>query len=267
MTNNTNHLVDKIVFITGASAGLGEEIAYQVAKQGAIVVVTARRTELLEKVKKNCSALSNKPAYAYRLDVSNPEEIQKVIEQVYQEVGDVDVLINNAGFGHFEEALTFDMSIVENMFRVNVLGMMYVTQLVAIQMAEKEQGHIINIASQAGKMATSKSSIYSATKFAVIGYSNALRLELKPLGITVTTVNPGPIDTNFFDIADQSGTYLKKVKKIVLKSESVAERITGLIGTQKRELNLPYSMELASKFYTLFPKTGDFIALKLFNNK
>ncbi|MEG0553800.1 MAG: SDR family NAD(P)-dependent oxidoreductase, partial [Carnobacterium sp.] len=70
MTVNTNHLTDKIVFITGGSAGLGEEVAYQAAKKGAIVVVTARRKELLEKVRKKCSALSKKPAYAYQLDVS-----------------------------------------------------------------------------------------------------------------------------------------------------------------------------------------------------
>lgn len=267
MNKNLKQLTNKVVFITGGSAGLGEEVAYKVANQGAIVVVTARREELLEEVRKKCSSLSNKPAYAYRLDISKPDEIEKVIKQVYEEVGAIDVLINNAGFGHFEEALTFDMSIAENMFRVNVLGMIYVTQLVAIQMAEEEQGHIINIASQAGKMATSKSSIYSATKFAVIGYSNALRLELKPLGIRVTTVNPGPIDTNFFDIADKSGNYLKKVGKMVLKTENVANRIVNLIGTQKRELNLPYSMELASKFYTLFPKTGDFLALRIFDNK
>lgn len=267
MTEDKKQLDGKIVFITGGSTGLGEDIAYQVARKGAIVVVTARRTELLEKVRKKCILLSNKPAYAYHLDVSNPDEIQQVIEQVYQEVGNIDVLINNAGFGHFEEALTFDMSMVENMFRVNVLGMMYVTQLVAIKMADKEQGHIINVASQAGKMATSKSSIYSATKFAVIGYSNALRLELKQIGITVTTVNPGPIDTNFFDIADQSGTYLEKVGNMVLSSESVAESIVKLIGTNKRELNLPFAMELASKLYTLFPKIGDFLALKVFDTK
>ncbi|MCA9766621.1 MAG: SDR family oxidoreductase [Carnobacterium sp.] len=267
MIKNITQLENKLVFITGGSAGLGEEVAYQAARKGAIVVVTARRLDLLEAVRKKCSMLSNKPAYAYRLDVSNPDEIQKVIEQVYEEVGNIDVLINNAGFGYFEEAITVDMSIAENMFRVNVLGLMYVTQLVAIQMAEKKDGHIINIASQAGKMATSKSSIYSATKFAVIGYSNALRLELKPLNIVVTTVNPGPIDTNFFDIADKGGNYLEKVGKLVLKTESVADRIVGLIGTQKRELNLPYALELASKFYTLFPKTGDYLAVKLFDSK
>ena len=87
-------------------------------------------------------------------------------------------------------------------------------------MAERRQGHIINIASMAGKMATAKSTVYSATKFAVLGFSNALRLELKPLGVAVTTVNPGPIETNFFDKADPSGSYLEKVGQIVLEPPS-----------------------------------------------
>lgn len=267
MKNKQERLTDHIVFITGGSTGLGEQIAYAAAKQGAVVVVSARRMDLLLEVKKKCMALSGKEAYAYALDVSDPEAIQEVIEDVYQQVGEIDVLINNAGFGHFEEALTFDMTLAEKMFRVNVLGMMYVTQLVAIQMAEKKRGHIINIASQAGKIATPKSTIYSATKFAVMGYSNALRLELKPLNIYVTTVNPGPIETNFFDIADESGNYLEKVGRMVLNPVMVANRIVELIGTSKRELNLPYLMEVAGKLYSLFPKTGDFLALTFFNNK
>lgn len=267
MANKRNGLANKIVLITGGSTGLGEQIAYEAAKQGAIVVVSARRMDLLAEVKKKCANYSGKAAYAYAMDVSDPEEIQTVIETIHQEVGAVDILVNNAGFGHFAEALTFKMSVAENMFRVNVLGMMYVTQLVAIQMAEKRQGHIINVASQGGKMATPKSSIYSATKFAVIGYSNALRLELKPLNVFVTTVNPGPIETNFFDIADESGKYLEKVGSMVLNSTVVAKRVVALMGTSKRELNLPYSMEIAGKLYYLFPKVGDFLALNLFNNK
>ncbi|WP_313468119.1 SDR family oxidoreductase [Carnobacterium sp.] len=267
MKNKQERLTDQIIFITGGSTGLGEQIAYAAAKQGAVVVVSARRMDLLLEVKKKCAALSGKEAYAYAMDVADPEVIQKVIQDVYQQVGKIDVLINNAGFGHFEEALTFDMALAEKMFRVNVLGMMYVTQLVAIEMAERKQGHIINIASQAGKIATPKSTIYSATKFAVMGYSNALRLELKPLNIYVTTVNPGPIETNFFDIADESGNYLEKVGRMVLNPVMVANRIVELIGTSKRELNLPYLMEVAGKLYSLFPRTGDFLALTFFNNK
>lgn len=267
MLDNRRDLTDKVVVITGGSGGLGEQIAYACARQNARVVVCARRIDKLGKVKQNCEAISGKEAYAFQLDIANPEIIKEVVERIYDEVGTVDVLVNNAGFGFFEEALKFDMDIAEKMFRVNVLGMMYMTQLVALQMAERKVGHIINVASQAGKMATPKSSVYSATKFAVLGYSNALRLELKPLGIYLTTVNPGPIATNFFDIADKEGGYLDKVDRLVLDSEVVANRIVGVMGIPRRELNLPVLLEVASKFYTLFPHIGDYIAGNVFNNK
>ena len=119
------------------------------------------------------------------------------------------------------------------MFEVNILGMMVLTQKFAIDMAERRQGHIINIASMAGKMATAKSTVYSATKFAVLGFSNALRLELKPLGVAVTTVNPGPIETNFFDKADPSGSYLEKVGQIVLEPAKLAKYVNPQYETSK----------------------------------
>lgn len=265
-TNQTN-LNDKIVFITGSSAGLGKDIAYEAAKKGAIVVVAARRKDLLSEVKEQCMSYSGKDAYAYALDVADPDQIQEVIEQIHKEAGPIDILVNNAGFGYFQDVLHFDLSIAEKMFRVNVLGLMYVTQLVAIEMAERRQGHIINIGSQAGKIATSKSAVYSASKFAVVGYSNALRLEMKPLNISVTTVNPGPIETNFFDLADTTGEYLTKVGKMVLNSEAVAKKIVGLMGTSRRELNIPKMMEIAGRFYTLFPHAGDYLAGTLFKTK
>lgn len=267
MKKNLTTLNNKVVFITGASTGLGEKIAYEAAKKGAIVVVSARRKELLLQVQATCEKYSGKKAYAFPMDVSDPEQVKQVITEIYQTVGVVDVLVNNAGFGHFEEALSFDMDIAERMFRVNVLGLMYVTQLVAIEMAERQHGHIINIASQAGKMATPKSAVYSASKFAVLGYSNALRLELKPLNIFVTTVNPGPIETNFFSIADEGGTYLEKVGQYVLDAEIVASRIVALMGTARRELNMPALLEVAGKFYTLFPRIGDYLAGTIFNSK
>ncbi len=110
-------------------------------------------------------------------------------------------------------------------------------------------------------------SIYSATKAAVIAYSNALRLELKPLGIAVLTVNPGPIRTAFFEIADETGEYIDRVKKMSLNPEIVAEKIVKAIGTRKRELNLPYYMELAHHGYQMFPWLGDHLAGGIFNKK
>lgn len=260
-------LRDKVVLITGASSGLGEQIAYESAKQDAVVVVSARRLDKLEIVRDRCAAYSGRRAAAYKLDVRSKTQIQSVLDAVYDEFGQIDVLVNNAGFGCFEEALHMDMDLAEEMFRVNVFGLMYMTQLVARKMAERKQGHIINIASQGGKIATPKSAVYSATKAAVIGYSNALRLELKPQHIFVTTVNPGPIKTDFFAAADKTGDYLKNVGSVVLNPQTVAVQVVEVMLTSRREVNMPRIMEVGARMYNLFPHLGDYLARTIFNKK
>ena len=119
----------------------------------------------------------------------------------------------------------------------------------------------------AGKMATPKSTVYSATKFAVLGFSNALRLELKSLGISVMTVNPGPIRTEFFDKADKTHNYLNSLGNIVLDPEEVAYKIVSKIGTSRREVNLPYYMEVAHHLYEVFPHMADYLTGGIFNKK
>lgn len=260
-------LTNKVVVVTGGSAGLGEQICYEATKQGAVVVVCARRINLIGKVREQCATLSGREAFSYQLDIADPESVERVVEAISVEVGPIDVLVNNAGFGLFENFVEIDLAVARQMFDVNVLGMMTFTQKVAIKMIEAGQGHIINVASMAGKMATAKSTVYSATKFAVLGFSNALRLELKPLGVAVTTVNPGPIQTEFFDKADPTGTYLVMVDKIVLDPTKLAKEVVGSMGTSRREINRPFVMESGARFYTLFPHLGDFIAGNILNKK
>ncbi len=267
MSRYFEKLTNKVVVITGASSGLGEEIAYAAAAKGATLILCARREDELARVKAKCTALSSAPVFCYFLDIAEPENIETVCTAILTEVGTVDVLVNCAGFGLFEEFLATPMETVEKMFRVNVLGLMYLTQKLAIHMAEKQSGHIVNIASQAGKIATPKSAVYSATKFAVLGFSNALRLELKPVGVHVTTVNPGPIATNFFQIADTAGGYLSSIQWMVIQPETLAKQIVGSFGSSRREINAPFYMEIAGKFYTLFPHIGDLLAGNLFNKK
>lgn len=144
---------------------------------------------------------------------------------------------------------------------------MNLSRRLGARMKERGKGHIINIVSMAGLIATSKSSLYSATKFAAIGFSNALRLELTPDSVYVTTVNPGPIRTAFFDQADPDGSYLKSVDRFLLEPDAVAKKIVKTIGKNKRELNLPLSLNLAHKFYSLFPKLADKLAGETFNYK
>lgn len=260
-------LTDKVVVVTGSSAGLGEQICYEAAKRGAIVVTCARRINLIGQVKERCIELSGKEAYAFQLDIADPDSVEAVIGKISEEVGDVDVLVNNAGFGLFNDFVSFDLDVARKMFEVNVLGMMYFTQKIAISMVDNKKGHIFNVASMAGKMATPKSTVYSATKFAVLGFSNALRLELRPENVYVTTINPGPIATEFFDKADPSGSYLENLGNIVLDPQKLAKTIVNKMGKPTREINRPFVMAGASRFYDLFPHIGDLLAGGLFNRK
>lgn len=192
-----SRLQGKTVVITGASSGLGMEIAKQTAAEGARLILLARRQERLEEVKETLSRTFSADVRIYSVDISKKAEVEKVFSQMLEEVSAIDILINNAGFGIFSEAHEARWEETEAMFKVNVLGLIACTQMVIPHMKARKSGHIINIASQAGKMATPKSSIYAATKHAVLGYTNSLRMEMARDGVHVTAVNPGPIATEF----------------------------------------------------------------------
>ncbi|MEH7643564.1 SDR family NAD(P)-dependent oxidoreductase, partial [Bacillus pumilus] len=154
-----------------------------------------------------------------------------------------------------------------SMFEVNVFGLIACTKKVIPEMKQRGYGHIINIASQAGKIATPKSAIYSASKHAVLGFSNSLRMELSDIGIHVTTVNPGPIATDFFTIADRSGEYVKNVEFMMLSADKVAGKVVSAMMTKKREINLPGWMNAGSKLYQLFPFLFEKVARKAMMKK
>ncbi|MFS0656314.1 SDR family NAD(P)-dependent oxidoreductase [Bacillus sp. 179-C3.3 HS] len=255
-------LKGKRIWITGASGGIGEKMAYLASAQGAEIIISARRIEKLERVKEKIVNHGGK-CRIVQLDVSQLENI----DRAYQEVGAVDILVNNAGFGVFD--LVEDASIEEmvSMFEVNVIGLIACTKKVIPDMKQRGQGHIINIASQAGKIATPKSAIYSASKHAVLGFSNSLRMELVDCGIHVTTVNPGPIATDFFTIADRSGEYVKNVDFMMLNPDKVAGKIVAAMMTKKREINLPGWMNAGSKLYQLFPFLFEKVARKAMMKK
>ncbi|MCP6681157.1 SDR family NAD(P)-dependent oxidoreductase [Bacillus nakamurai] len=257
-----SRLTDKRIWITGASGGLGERLAYLCAAEGAHVFLSARREDRLQEVKKTIIGRGGR-CDVFPFDVSNIEEA----EDVRRLIGPVDVLINNAGFGIFETAADSSLEDMKAMFEVNVYGLIACTKACLPVMLHANSGHIINIASQAGKLATPKSSLYSATKHAVLGYSNALRMELAGTGISVTTVNPGPIQTDFFTIADKEGGYVKSVGRWMLDADSVAERITAAVLTNKREINLPRWMNAGTKLYQLFPSFVEKLAGRVLKKK
>lgn len=260
-------LKDKNIIITGASGGIGAEMAALCAERGANLVLLARNLEKLNILKAELEDRFQVKVDVYKLDVSNTDEVQAVFSNILQQHGHVDVLVNNAGFGVFREALDAKMDEIKGMFAVNVVGLMACTSMILPKMRQQGSGHIINIASQAGKIATPKSSVYSATKHAVLGYTNSLRLELAEHHIFVTAVNPGPIETNFFTIADEKGTYVKNVQKYMLKPEYVAKKVVDAMLTSTREINLPRWMNAGSIVYTLFPRLFERLGRRAFNQK
>ncbi|MBA4538201.1 SDR family oxidoreductase [Bacillus aquiflavi] len=260
-------LKGKNIIITGASSGVGAEIARLCAQQGANLVLLARRIDKLIALKEELQHHFQVDVIACQLDVSNTTEIEEVFQEVFKQIDRVDVLVNNAGFGIFREAHEAEVKEIKEMFAVNVIGLLACTKMVLPKMIATRSGHIINIASQAGKMATPKSSVYAATKHAVLGYTNSLRMEMVRSNVYVTAVNPGPIATDFFTVADQSGTYVKNVGKYMLQPHDVAKKIVNSMLTQTREINLPRWMNIGSVFYTLFPQLVERLGKKAFFKK
>lgn len=134
-------------------------------------------------------------------------------------------------------------------------------------MIERNAGQIINVASLAGKVSTPKSTVYSASKHAVLGFTNGLRMELEGTNVHVTAVNPGPIKTNFFDIADPEGNYASKMERMILDPDYVASQVVNVIGKNKREVNLPFSLSLGARLYQWFPRLSEVIAGRFFKMK
>ena len=252
---------NKKILITGASSGLGREIAHQFAQKGNVeLILVARRKEALEKVAKKCETFDNVKTRVFSVDIGSQDQV----DQLLLTITDIDILINGAGYGIMKDFSEFCDADVVNMFDTNVIGTIQLTTEIAKRMRERKNGTIVTIASIAGKIATPKSSVYSATKFALIGYFNALRLELKKDNVHVMTVNPGPVATNFFNIADEDKSYQKSLGGKTLTPKLVVGKIIKGIDAKKREVNLPFKLVLAVKISQFFPKLSDRMLLNMF---
>lgn len=261
-------LKNQVFIVTGASSGIGQSIAESLAAQGANLVLVARRETLLQQLATNLMNQYDVQVIVKAGDLTQPKFIEEVVTATVLTFGQIDGLINNAGYGIFQEAIENTYDDIVKIFQLNVFAMMYLSQLVAIEMLKKQKGHIFFTASIAGKIATPMSSLYSATKFATIGYADALRLELANDGIHVTTINPGPVKTNFFEVGnDTMRAYYNQVKSLAITPESIAKKVIKAYGHNVREITMPFYLNVAHKVYTLAPKLSDFLALNLFNFK
>ncbi|NHV25891.1 oxidoreductase [Burkholderia sp. D-99] len=185
----------KTALVTGASSGMGKEIAKQLIRDGFTVYVAARNLDKMH----DLALLGATPL---RMDISRDEEIVAVIDRILADAGGIDVLVNNAGFGLYGPVEEIDIDAARYQFEVNVFGLARLTQLLLPAMRDRGTGTIVNITSMGGKMYTLLGAWYHATKHALEGWSDCLRLELAPFGIRVVIVEPGVIETGFGDVVD-----------------------------------------------------------------
>jgi len=183
----------KVIVVTGASSGIGKSTALQLIKEGHIVYGAARRLNKMQ-------ALVDAGGNAVEMDVTNHEQVKQEIEKIIQKEGRIDVLVNNAGFAIYGAVEEVSYADALRQFEVNLFGLAEVTKAVLPAMRDQQSGKIINVSSIGGKIYTPLGSWYHATKHALEGWSDCLRLEVKDFGIDVVIIEPGAIKTEFAEV-------------------------------------------------------------------
>ena len=247
-----------VILITGASSGIGEAAARIFARQGYSVALVARRQDRLELLVRELEAAGGQ-ALAVPADVAKLGDIQHAVRSTLDCFGQIDVLFNNAGFGRMGWLENLDPAgDVQAQIAVNLTGVILMAREVLPAMIARRSGHIINMVSIAGLVATPTYSIYAATKFGVRGFTEALRREVGVYGLKVSGIYPGGVDNEF---SQQTGakrkTGIKTPAFLQLTSEQVAEAVFDLVRRPQTMKVLPWSMKLPIWANSLFPQVAD----------
>jgi uncharacterized protein len=236
-----------IVVVTGASSGFGELTARRFARAGSTVVLAARRIERLDAMVREFET-HGREALAVRCDVTDVDEIHALRDSVAERFGRCDALINNAGVpggGRFED---LSEEQIQRVITVNTLGVMRCTKAFLPMMLEAGHGHVVNVASLAGRFAAPGASVYSASKHAVVAFGEALSYELAPKGILVTSVNPGFARTEGFPMKGMP-------EVLVMDPDRVARVIVDVVRRGvSPEVDLPRAMGVFEAFRILTPR-------------
>lgn len=244
-------LKGKTAVITGASSGIGRAAALEFARLGANLVLAARRAELLEEVAVQCRQ-AGVQCTTFVADVSHRDQCIRLIEAA----GRVDILVNNAGFAIFDSIEHAKADDLQQMMETNYFGAVWCTQAVLPSMLARHDGVIVNVASIAGLMGYARMGGYCATKFAMIGFSEALRDEVIGHGVRVAMVCPGTVETHFFQKAERGKMPAASRLILALKPERVARAICKSAEDGRYQRVLPMTATMYMRLKDLFPRTA-----------
>ncbi len=249
---------NKVVLITGASSGIGAGVARRLAKEGAIVVLAARRKDLLDGLAAEINSHGGQ-ALSIQVDVTDHAAIWDMVSETTAKYGRLDVLVNNAGLGFSADVQDIDPARLRMQVAVNLVALIECSQAALGPMLSQRSGHIINVASLAGLVGAPGSSVYSATKFAVIGFSDALRREVHKQGILVTTFCPGFVATDFSPRLKKIASKAPDAAHLpgVMSVDYVAGVVTGIIRHPRNMVYVPFAFSTLVRFAKSFPGIVD----------
>jgi len=228
----SNNIEGKVVVITGASSGLGEAAARLLSAEGAIVVLGARRADRIESLADELTRSGGK-ALAVTTDVTDYDQVQKLVDAAVQSYGRVDVMLNNAGLMPHSPLERGKVDDWNQMIDVNIKGVLYGIAAALPHMKEQKSGHFINVSSVAGHKIRPGGVVYAATKHAVRVISEGLRMEVKPYNIRTTVISPGAVATELIDRItepDIRESVRKMAEEIALPAETFAQMVAFVIG-------------------------------------
>jgi NAD(P)-dependent dehydrogenase (short-subunit alcohol dehydrogenase family) len=241
----------RVALVTGGSSGIGASTVTELLDAGLTVYTAARRVDRMQE-------LAAQGAHVFAMDVTDDASMVAGVERIVAEQGRLDVLVNNAGYGSYGAVEDVPIEEARRQFEVNVFGLARLTQLVTPHMRERHDGRIVNVSSIGGKYYEPFGAWYHATKFAVEGFSDCLRVELRPFGIKVVIIEPGPILTEWNEIARDSllersgstayGTWAKRAHRVLTEfdkpgrastPEAVARKIRKAVTVKRPAARYP----------------------------
>lgn len=238
-------LENKKILITGASTGIGKAIAERLSKEKCKMILTARRIELLDELKKQLN-IEDENIITIRCDVSKKSEVEGAFKIVKEKFGNIDVVILNAGIGHNMKVDEYNSRYAEEIFGANVFGIIYWVEQLLPGFLKKKNGIIVGVSSLADNRGYSGSGFYCASKAAASFYLEGLRVELKPYNVKVITIKPGFVKT---PMTDKN----KFAMPFLMPAEKAADIIVNGIKKEKRIIQFPLQMVLLTRLIGLMP--------------
>jgi uncharacterized protein len=248
----------KVVIITGASSGIGAETARRLAHDGMRLTLAARRLDRLERVAAEVESMGGQ-SQVVQTDVRLHSDIERMVQATLNRWGRIDVLFNNAGLGHDTYLVRVNSEDIRDEIHVNLTAVIECAQAVLPVMLKQKSGHIINVSSMMGMVALPRSSVYAATKFGVIGFSDSLRRELRGSGILISKFCPGNTPTEISPQLKAIAEGQPDAPSIpgLMPVSYVADQVARLIYHPSRQVMLPNSWKLLVIAATLFPGIAD----------